>query len=96
MVLDKEHICENSRILYGKMKRMCCYSFNELQKLTNFESTDLCLALIRLLQENKITQDRAKKGICYAVLLEIAFIIGNENHPYCIFCNRGDFGKTRI
>ena len=67
MILDKEHIRKNSRFLYGKMKRMYRYSFNELQRLTNFESTELCLALIQLLQEDKITQEKRPEGIYYAV-----------------------------
>lgn len=67
MILDKEHIRKNSRFLYGKMKRMYRYSFNELQRLTNFESTELCLALIQLLQEDKITQEKGPEGIYYAV-----------------------------
>lgn len=68
MSLDKEHICKNSVLLYGKMRKMYRYTFMELQKLVNFGSTELCLALVLLLQEDKITQDKGPEGICYAVV----------------------------
>lgn len=68
MISNKEHIRENSTFLYGKMKRIYHYIFNELQRLANFGSMELCLALIRLLREDKITQDRESQGICYAVV----------------------------
>lgn len=68
MVLDTEHIRKDSALLYGKMKRMYHYTFGELQKLVNFGNTELCLALILLLREDKITQDRRPEGICYAVV----------------------------
>lgn len=68
MISDKEHIRENSTFLYGKMKRMYHYTFSELQRLANLGSTELCLALIQLLREDKITQDRGPQGICYAVV----------------------------
>lgn len=68
MIIDKEHIRKNSVVLYGKMKKMYRYTFDELQRLANLGSTELCLALIQLLQEDKITQDRGPQGICYAVV----------------------------
>lgn len=68
MMIDKEHIRKNSVVLYGKMKRMYRYTFDELEKLVNFGSVELCLALMQLLQEDKITQDKGTEGICYAVI----------------------------
>ncbi len=68
MVLDKENIRRNSVLLYSKMRSMYRYTFDELEKLVNFGSVELCLALMQLLQENKITQDRGSGGVCYAVI----------------------------
>ena len=68
MLINKELISKNSTLLYGKMKKMYRYTFSELQKLANLGSTDLCLALIQLLQENKIMQDKGPQGICYAAV----------------------------
>lgn len=68
MIVDKEHIRRNSVVLYGKMKRMYRYTFDELEKLVNLGSTELCLALIQLLQEDKITQNRGPEGVCYVVI----------------------------
>lgn len=68
MILDKEHIRKNSTLLYGKMKKMYHYTFGELQRLANLGNAELCLALIQLLQEDKITQDRDPQGIYYAAV----------------------------
>lgn len=68
MILDKQHIRKNSIFLYGKMKRMYHYTFNDLQKLANLGSTELCLALMQLLQEKKITQERRPCGVCYVAV----------------------------
>ena len=68
MIINKELISKNSTLLYGKMKKMYRYTFSELQKIRNIGSTDLCLALIQLLQENKIMQDKGPQGRCYAAV----------------------------
>lgn len=67
-MFNKEYIHRNSIVLYGKMKRMYHYTFDELQRLVNLESTELCLALIQLLQEEKISQEKELKGICYVAI----------------------------
>lgn len=68
MIIDKPYIRKNSLLLYSKMKTMCSYTFDELQKLVNLGSTELCLALMELLQENKISQHRDKQGISYMAI----------------------------
>ena len=68
MIINKELISKNSTLLHGEIKKMYRYTFSELQKLANLGSTDLCLALIQLLQENKIMQDKGPQGICYAAV----------------------------
>lgn len=68
MIIDKPYIRKNSLLLYSKMKTMCSYTFEELQKLVNLGSTELCLALMQLLQEDKISQQRSKEGISYTAV----------------------------
>lgn len=65
MIINNERIKEDSINVYKAMNRMVHYSFNELQRLCHLESTDLCLALIQLLRESKIEQNRDKTGIYY-------------------------------
>lgn len=68
MEFNMEHIRKNSNALYGKMKKMYHYTFNELQKLVGFESTELCFAILQLLQENKISQEISAECVCYTIV----------------------------
>lgn len=68
MNLAIETIKKNSKLLYEAMQRMYRYTFNELQKLCKLKDTELCLAIVRLLQEGKITQDRNEFGVYYALV----------------------------
>lgn len=47
--------------------QMVHYTFNELQKICQLGNTELCLALVQLIQENKIKQDRNEQGIYYVL-----------------------------
>ena len=68
MIIDKAFIRKNSLTLYSRLKTMCSYTFEELQKLVNLNPTELCLALMQLLQEDKISQHRDKQGISYMAI----------------------------
>ena len=58
MALNKQTIINNSKKVYACMYQMIHYTFNELQKICQLGNTELCLALVQLIQENKIKQDR--------------------------------------
>lgn len=68
--INKQIIKENSVKVFNVMKRMCRYSFQELQCCTQLGTTELCLALLQLLQEKLIEQDRDARGIYYALSLQ--------------------------
>ena len=70
MTINKQIIKQNSVKVFNVMKRMCRYSFQELQCCTQLGTTELCLALLQLLQEKLIEQDRDAKGIYYALSLQ--------------------------
>ena len=42
-------------------------TFNQLQKLCNLASTDLCLALAQLMKENKIEQVSERQVVYYCL-----------------------------
>ena len=67
--INKQIIKQNSVKVFNVMKRMCRYSFQELQCCTQLGTTELCLALLQLLQEKLIEQDRDARGIYYALSL---------------------------
>lgn len=70
MTINKQIIKQNSVKVFNVMKRMCRYSFQELQCCTQLGTTELCLALLQLLQEKLIEQDRDARGIYYALSLQ--------------------------
>lgn len=61
----KEAIKRNSTLLYGAMKRMYRYTFTELQRLCRLSDTDLCLAIVCLLQQGRVRQGKDEEGVCY-------------------------------
>ena len=67
MALNKQTIINNSKKVYACMYQMVHYTFNELQKICQLGNTELCLALVQLIQENKIKQDRNEHGIYYVL-----------------------------
>lgn len=67
MIINTEKIKKNSGRIIGMMRQMCRYSFEELQHFTRLGSTELCLALIFLVQEGKIEQNRDEFGVYYAL-----------------------------
>ncbi|OUN55726.1 hypothetical protein B5G17_08545 [Bacteroides uniformis] len=70
MTINKQIIKRNSAKVFSVMKRMCRYSFQELQCCTQLETTELCLALLQLLQERLIEQDRDARSVYYALSLQ--------------------------
>ena len=64
---NKQTIINNSKKVYACMYQMVHYTFNELQKICQLGNTELCLALVQLMQENKIKQDRNEQGIYYVL-----------------------------
>lgn len=68
MTNKKEKILKCSAVLYGQMKKMYAYTFDELAKMVNWGSTELCLALMQLLQDGKIAQGKNQKGVYYTVV----------------------------
>ncbi len=70
MTINKQIIKQNSAKVFSVMKRMCRYSFQELQCCTQLGTTELCLALLQLLQERLIEQDRDARGVYYALSLQ--------------------------
>ncbi|HIZ01482.1 MAG TPA: winged helix-turn-helix domain-containing protein [Candidatus Bacteroides merdipullorum] len=65
MKFNIQAIKTNSRKVYDILLRYTRCSFGELEKRCNLASTDLCMALLQLLRENKIEQVSGQQGIYY-------------------------------
>ncbi len=65
MAFSKKDIITNSKNLYSCMRKMNHYSLEELQNMINLKNTDLCLALIQLIQDKKVERGKDKNGVYY-------------------------------
>jgi hypothetical protein len=65
--MDKNTIKKNARIVLNSMKRGYQYTLNKLQEITTFGSTELCLAILILIQEKKIEQYLSEHGVRYTL-----------------------------
>ena len=65
MNFNIQFIKTNSRKVYDILLRYTRCTFDELERLCNTASTDLCMALAQLLKENKIEQVSEKQGVYY-------------------------------
>lgn len=65
MKFNIQAIKTNSRKVYDILLRYTRCSFGELEIRCNLASTDLCMALLQLLRENKIEQVSGQQGIYY-------------------------------
>jgi len=67
MALDKIKIKKNAESIIGLMKTGYQYSLSKLEEITRIGTTELCLALLVLIQENRVEQYQGEDGIRYAI-----------------------------
>ncbi len=67
MTINIKTIKLNANKVIRKMQQMQRYSFDELQHFTALNPTELCLALMSLIQEGIIKQNKDELGVYYAL-----------------------------
>ena len=65
--MDKNRIKKNAEKIIQVMKAGYQYTLNKLQEITTFGSTELCLALLVLIRENKVQQFLSDDGVKYSL-----------------------------
>lgn len=65
MLPDEATIKSLSKNVYLALVKMLRCTFAELQSVCELGSTELCLCIARLLQENKIRQERCGGNVYY-------------------------------
>ncbi|MBE6287429.1 MAG: hypothetical protein E7099_04485 [Mediterranea massiliensis] len=65
MIFNKTTIIKNSQAIYQLLHKMQRYSYAELQRMTQLNDTDLCMAISQLLMENKVVRIKKEKKIFY-------------------------------
>ncbi len=63
---DSKTIKENANHLFMEMKGVR-YTFEDLLNISNLSSSDLCLALIQLVREDKVIQSYKKGAVYYQI-----------------------------
>lgn len=66
-MIQMETIRINAQKIIHKMRDMQRYSFEELERFTALGSTELCLALMSLLKDGIIKQNKDELGVYYAL-----------------------------
>ena len=51
----------------GKMKMGYRYTLNKLQEITAIGTTELCMAILVLIRDNRVKQFQCEEGVCYAL-----------------------------
>lgn len=65
--MDKNKMTKNAEKIMGVMKTGYRYTLNKLQEITAFGTTELCMAILVLIRDERIRQFQCEEGICYAV-----------------------------
>lgn len=65
--MDKNKMMRNAEKIMKVMKTGYRYTLAKLQDITSFGTTDLCMAILVLIRENKVKQFQCEDGICYTV-----------------------------
>ncbi len=65
MNLNLQFIKKNSMQVYEILMHYTRCTFEQLEKLCNLTSTDLCLALAQLMREHKVEQFSEQRAVYY-------------------------------
>ena len=65
--MDRNKMKSNAEKVFAKMKMGYRYSLNKLQEITAIGTTELCMAILVLIRDNKVKQFQCEEGVCYAL-----------------------------
>ena len=65
--MDKKKMSMNAEKIMGVMKAGYRYTLAKLQEITAFGSTELCMAILLLIRDNRVKQFQCEEGVCYVL-----------------------------
>ena len=65
--MDKNKMMKNAEKIMGVMKRGYRYTLAKLQEITAFGSTELCMAILLLIRNERVKQFQCEEGVCYVL-----------------------------
>lgn len=57
----------NAEKILRVMKTGYRYTLTKLEEMTSFGTTELCMAMLLLIRDNRVKQFQSEQGICYVL-----------------------------
>ena len=65
--MDKKKMTMNAETIMGVMKAGYRYTLSKLQEITAFGTTELCMAILVLIRDERVKQFQCEEGVCYVL-----------------------------
>ena len=65
--MDKNKMMKNAEKIMRVMKTGYRYTLSKLQEITAFGSTELCMAILLLIRDERVKQFQCEEGVCYVL-----------------------------
>ena len=65
--MDKNKMMKNAEKIMKVMKTGYRYTLAKLQEITAFGSTELCMAILVLIRDERVKKFQCEEGVCYVL-----------------------------
>ena len=65
--MDKNKMMKNAEKIMKVMKTGYRYTLAKLQEITAFGSTELCMAILLVIRDERVKQFQCEEGVCYVL-----------------------------
>ena len=65
--MDRKKMPMNAEKIMGVMKAGYRYTLSKLQEITAFGTTELCMAILVLIRDERVKQFQCEEGVCYVL-----------------------------
>lgn len=66
--MDRNKMIGNAEKIMEVMIKGLRYTLAKLQEITSFGTTELCMAILLLIRDNKVKQFQCEEGVCYVAI----------------------------
>ena len=66
--MDKNKMTKNAEKIMKVMEAGYRYTLSRLQEITAFGSTELCMAILLLIRDERVKQFQCEEGVCYVLV----------------------------
>ena len=65
--MDRIKMARNAEKIVEVMRTGYRYTLSRLQEITTFGSTELCMAILVLIRDQRVKQFQCEEGVCYVL-----------------------------